>query len=115
MWFSKKKLDVLSVGDVVTDAFIDLLDAQVHCDINNEDCTISMRFGDKIPYRDVIITRAVGNAANASVAARRFNLSSIRTLGGQFAGLPGPTFLPAPEKVPKPWRAHSATQRNFGT
>ncbi len=88
MWFSKKKLDVLSVGDVVTDAFIDLLDAQVHCDINNEDCTISMRFGDKIPYRDVIITRAVGNAANASVAARRFNLSSalLATVGGDEEG-----------------------------
>jgi ribokinase len=65
------QIDFLAVGDIVTEPFIRLQDAQVHCDINNEDCTISMRFGDKIPYESAEIVPAVGNASNAAVAAAR--------------------------------------------
>lgn len=68
-------IDLLCIGDTVTDAFIELQDATVSCDINNENCTISMRFGDKIPYRDVTILPAVGNSANAAVAGARLGLS----------------------------------------
>lgn len=74
--FFKKKLDFLGVGDILTDAFIDLQDADVHCDINNEHCTISMRFGDKIPYKSAKIVRGVGNSANATVSAVRLGLSA---------------------------------------
>ena len=42
--------DLVAVGDIVTDAFIKLRDASVNCDINREHCTITMAFGDKIPY-----------------------------------------------------------------
>jgi ribokinase len=76
MFGLKKKLDFLAIGDVVTDAFIELLDANVHCDINDENCTISMRWGDKIPYKDVVVVPAVGNSPNASVAATRLGLTS---------------------------------------
>lgn len=69
-------IDFLAIGDMVTDAFIQLQDAQVHCDIDDANCTISMRFGDKIPYRDVTIVNAVGNSPNASVSAKRLGLSS---------------------------------------
>ncbi len=71
-----KPIEFLAIGDMVSDAFIELLDAQVHCDINNENCTISMRFGDKIPYKDVTVLNAVGNSPNASVAAKRLGLSA---------------------------------------
>lgn len=71
-----KQLEFLAIGDMVTDAFIELVDAQVHCDINNDNCTISMRFGDKIPYKDVTVLNAVGNSPNAGVAAKRLGLSS---------------------------------------
>ena len=43
-------MDFLAVGDIVVDDFIRLKDASVHCNINNEDCEICMRWGDKIPY-----------------------------------------------------------------
>ncbi|PIP55842.1 MAG: hypothetical protein CO183_00025 [Candidatus Zambryskibacteria bacterium CG_4_9_14_3_um_filter_42_9] len=66
----------VAVGDIVTDAFIKLHDARVNCKIDHEDCTISMAFGDKIPYELVTVVRAVGNCANASVAASRLGLSS---------------------------------------
>src|SRR3989344_4775995 len=68
--------DFLAIGDTVTDAFIKLKDAQVHCNINKEHCEITMRFKDKIPYEDVFVIPAVGNSANASVAASRLGLKS---------------------------------------
>lgn len=71
-----KKLDFLAIGDIVIDAFIELEDADVTCDIDKENCRISMRFADKIPYRDVTIVNAVGNSPNAATSAARLGLSS---------------------------------------
>jgi ribokinase len=76
-WFSKKRsIDFLSIGDVFIDTFIELEDANVHCDINNENCTISMRFADKIPYKNVTRIAGVGNAGNAAVASARLGLNT---------------------------------------
>lgn len=69
-------MDFLAVGDIVTDAFVRLKDASVHCSINKEDCEICMRWGDKIPYDFHKIIPAVGNSANAAVAAARLGASS---------------------------------------
>lgn len=66
--------DFLAVGDIVTEPFIRLKDARVTCDINDESCTISMRWGDKIPYESAEVCRAVGNSPNAAVAAARLGL-----------------------------------------
>ena len=64
----------VTIGDVTSDAFITLQEADVHCDIETEKCTITMRWGDKIPYRDVMVVPAVGNSANAAVSASRLGL-----------------------------------------
>lgn len=69
-------LDFLALGDTVVDEFIKLKDAEVHCDINREHCTITMGWGDKIPYESTTLVPAVGNSANAAVAAARLGLSS---------------------------------------
>lgn len=71
-----KRVKFLAIGDIVTDAFIQLQDARVSCDINDDNCTISMRFGDKIPYKDVEIVKAVGNSPNAAVSASRLGLET---------------------------------------
>jgi sugar/nucleoside kinase (ribokinase family) len=71
-----KNMDFLAIGDVVIDAFIKLHDARVHCNLNDEDCEICMRWGDKIPYESATVVPAVGNSANAAVAAARLGLSS---------------------------------------
>src|SRR3989344_2506054 len=71
-----KPLDILAVGDVVIDAFIKLKDARVHCNIKDEECEICMRWGDKIPFESTPVVPAVGNCANAAVAASRLGLSS---------------------------------------
>jgi sugar/nucleoside kinase (ribokinase family) len=68
--------DFVAIGDIVTDAFIKLKDARVNCDVNHERCTITMAFGDKIPYESVEVIRAVGNCSNAAVSAARLGLKS---------------------------------------
>ena len=71
-----KNLDLLAIGDITTDAFIRLKEASVNCDVNRERCTISMSFGDKIPYEFVEVIRSVGNSPNAAVSAARLGLNS---------------------------------------
>lgn len=68
--------DFVAIGDTTVDEFIRLKDASVHCDVNREHCTISMRWGDKIPYEYAVTVAGVGNAANAAVAAARLGLKS---------------------------------------
>ena len=72
--FGNKQLDFLSVGDITTDAFIRLQEASVHCNINQENCELCVKFADKIPYEFVEVIRAVGNAPNGAVAAARLGL-----------------------------------------
>jgi ribokinase len=71
-----KDIQFLAIGDVVIDAFIELQDARVSCDINDENCTISMRFGDKIPFKQATVVEGVGNSPNASTSAARLGLNS---------------------------------------
>ena len=70
------KIDFLSIGDIVTDAFIRLKDAHVHCNIDKKGCELCLRFGDKVPYESLNVIPAVGNAANAAVSAARLGLTS---------------------------------------
>ncbi len=70
------QLDFLAIGDITTDAFIRLKDAEVHCDIDRRNCLLCVRFADKIPYEFVEVIRAVGNSPNAAVAAARLGLSA---------------------------------------
>jgi ribokinase len=67
---------VMAVGDILIDAFITLQDARVSCDIDDANCRISMRWGDKIPYKELTVIPAVGNGPNASVSFSRLGLES---------------------------------------
>jgi ribokinase len=83
-----QKVDFLAIGDIVTDAFIRLKDAEAHCDIDNHNCKLCLRFGDKVPYESVEEVRAVGNSANAAVAAARLGVSAglLADLGQDYHG-----------------------------
>lgn len=74
--FNFGKLDFIGIGDVVTDAFIELDQAWVETDNPKGEKELCMKFGDKLPFKDVIVIPAVGNSANASVAAHRLGLKS---------------------------------------
>lgn len=84
-----KQLDFLAIGDTVTDAFIRLEDADVHCDVNREHCKLCVKFADKIPYEFVEVVKAVGNSANAAVSAARLGLNTgiITNLGKDANGV----------------------------
>jgi ribokinase len=71
-----EQLDFVAVGDIVTDAFIQLKEAQVNCDIDKDNCKLSMDFGAKLPYEKVTVVPAVGNSPNAAVSAHRLGLKS---------------------------------------
>lgn len=68
--------DFLAIGDIVTEPFIRIQDAEATCDLQREHCKLCFRFGDKVPYESAELCRAVGNSANAAVAAARLGLDS---------------------------------------
>ncbi len=71
-----KQYDIICIGDVTTDAFIRLKDAHINCKINHHACELCLRFGDKVPFEFAKVIKAVGNAANASVALTRMGLKT---------------------------------------
>lgn len=82
------QIDVISVGDIVTDAFIKLIDTQAHTYANEHGTWLAMQFGTKLPFDHVEVLEAVGNAANAAVSFARLGLrtSFVTNVGGDQAG-----------------------------
>lgn len=72
----EEKIDFLAIGDIATDAYIRIKNAELHCDLNHDHCQICLNFGEKIPYEFVEIVAAAGNAPNAAVSASRLGLRS---------------------------------------
>ena len=70
------KVDFLAIGDTVIDAFIKLKNADIVGEPDTEGYKICLPFADKVPYEDVFIVPAVGNAANAAVCSSRLGISS---------------------------------------
>jgi sugar/nucleoside kinase (ribokinase family) len=84
-----KQIDVLSVGDIVTDAFIKLIDDQAYTYVDDKGVkTIAMKFGTKLPFDHAEVLEAVGNAANAAVAFSRLGLATAfeTNVGGDQEG-----------------------------
>ena len=85
-----QQYDFVAIGDITNDAFIELSkkDARVIKDEKTGRKKLEMNFGDKLPYQDVTIVNAVGNAPNASVAAHRLGLRSalVASLGNDRNG-----------------------------
>jgi len=110
-----KSYDFIAIGDTVTDAFIRLKEASVHCDINREKCEICMRFADKIPYEDVIVVPAVGNSANAAVAAARLGLKSalVSNIGDDYFGTECLNALRAEKVVADFIKIHKGIKTNY--
>jgi ribokinase len=68
--------DVICIGDIVTDAFIKLIDSEAVTYKNDKGTWLAMQFGTKLPYDHVEILEAVGNAANAAVAFSRLGINT---------------------------------------
>jgi ribokinase len=80
--------DVVSIGDIVTDDFINLIEKEEHTYSNEQGKWLSIPFGTKIPYDHHEVIPAVGNAANAAVAFARLGLKSsfATNIGGDQEG-----------------------------
>jgi sugar/nucleoside kinase (ribokinase family) len=69
--------DVLSIGDIVTDAFIKLMDDQAQVVQDDKDGEwLAIPFATKVPFDHVEVVKAVGNASNAAVAFARLGLKT---------------------------------------
>ncbi len=71
-----KKPEIIAIGDIVTDAFIKLLDDEAVTYKNDEGKWLAMKFATKIPFDHAEVLEAVGNAANAAVAFSRLGLQT---------------------------------------
>jgi ribokinase len=80
--------DVISVGDVVTDAFIRLLNEQAQTYENDQGKWLIMPFGTKLPFDFAQVIQGVGNASNAAVACARLGLRTafVTNVGGDQEG-----------------------------
>lgn len=82
------KIDFLAIGDIATEPFIRITDAEANCDLQGENCKICFRFGDKIPYESAEICHALGNSPNVAVGASKLgiNTSLISYVGDDLVG-----------------------------
>lgn len=82
------EIEVLAIGDVVTDAFIKLLNNRANTFVNEHGKFIAMPFATKVPFDYAEVVEAVGNAANAAVAFAKLGIKSglVSNVGGDSHG-----------------------------
>ena len=81
----KPEFDVISVGDIVTDAFIKLLHNEARLFLDEQGKKIlGMEFGTKLPFDYAEVIEGVGNAANGALAFARLGLKTgfVTNVGG---------------------------------
>ena len=85
---NQNEVDFLAIGDIVIDAFIKLKQAEIVGEADTSSYKLCMQYADKVPYEDVFIVPAVGNAGNVAVAAARLGLGSalVSNIGGDKEG-----------------------------
>jgi len=71
-----KNFDFIAIGDTVVDAFIKLKKADILGEPDTPGYEIAIPFAEKVPYEDVFVIPAVGNAANAAISAARLGLET---------------------------------------
>lgn len=69
-------IDFLAIGDIATEPFIKIVDAEASCDIQGEHCKICFRFGEKVPYESAEVCHAVGNSPNVAVGVSKLGIGS---------------------------------------
>lgn len=82
------EIEVLAIGDVVTDAFIKLFDDREHTFENEDGKFLAIPYATKVPFDSATVIEAVGNAANAAVSFAKLGIKSglISNVGGDSHG-----------------------------
>lgn len=85
-----QQIDMLAIGDVVTDAFIELMPQEAEIDPSPIDKhpLLCMTYGTKLPFKQSIVIPAVGNSSNAAVSFARLGLRTgfITNIGDDQVG-----------------------------
>lgn len=84
-----KNIDILAIGDITTDVFIKIKEAETKCDIHGNHCELCLNYGGKIPYESADVCHAAGNSSNFSIAISRLGLKSalMTNIGGDQNGI----------------------------
>jgi len=84
----QKQLDFIAIGDITTDAFIQLDAGALVSKDTKDNERLCVNFGDKIEYEAVEIIHGVGNSANAAVSAARLGIATALDtfIGGDLRG-----------------------------
>ncbi|OGE83581.1 MAG: hypothetical protein A3B10_03200 [Candidatus Doudnabacteria bacterium RIFCSPLOWO2_01_FULL_44_21] len=69
------KYDIVSIGDTTIDAFIELHEASVHCNVDRTDCVLSLSYANKVPYESLTLLPA-GNSTNNAVGSARLGMKN---------------------------------------
>jgi ribokinase len=72
----EQEFDLIGIGDMVVDTFIELIDAWIETDNPQQSRELCMRFGDKIPYKKEVSVYGTGNSINACHSANRLGLKT---------------------------------------
>lgn len=81
-------IDFLAIGDIATEPFIKIKEAEAKCDPEGGHCKLCLSYGSKIPYESAEVCSAVGNSSNVSIGASRLGLSAylVSYVGNDFSG-----------------------------
>lgn len=71
----QQKYDIVSIGDTTIDAFIELHEASINCNIDHSECQLCLTYADKIPYENLTLLPA-GNSTNNAVGSARLGLKN---------------------------------------
>ncbi len=70
-----EKFDIVCLGDATLDLFFFINDATVSCDLNNENCELTLKYAEKIVVEKFAKSLG-GNAANVAVGLSRLGLKT---------------------------------------
>lgn len=69
-------MDVIAIGDITEDIFLQLHDASLQCAINGSACMLCLDYGEKIGADSKEIISAAGNAANHAIGVARLECTT---------------------------------------
>lgn len=67
--------DLISIGDATIDNFVQILDAEVKCNLDKSKCVLCVEYGSKIAVERLIHTVG-GNAVHSAIGAARLKLKT---------------------------------------
>lgn len=108
--------DILSIGDVVTDAFIRLLDKEAQVIKDDQGGRwLALPYPTKIPFDKSEVVRGAGNAANAAVSFGRLGLKTalVTNVGNDSEGRDIITALHANKVDPRFIRINPGKRSNY--